>query len=83
MWCRRVGFHDIGVWRKERPFNRKVTKNRADRGYLTGKLTRHSIAIRVESHWKYNLHFRNLTGGGISRNSWLQKFLTNIAKIRR
>ena len=35
MLCRMIGFHDIGVWRKERPFNRKVTKNRADWGCLT------------------------------------------------
>lgn len=30
MLCRMIGFHDIGVWRNGRPFNRKVTKNRAD-----------------------------------------------------
>ena len=39
--CRMIGFHDIGVWRKERPFNRKVTKNRSDWGNLTEKLTHH------------------------------------------
>lgn len=26
MLCRMIGFHNIGVWRKKRPFNRKVTK---------------------------------------------------------